>query len=118
LSGSYQYANCEPLLPPLCSESLVIGCIAADGAVYAGNTTGGARMYVAAADESGNKQWGGSGNNDAADSTTDGRANTNALVADGHGHPAAQACRNRGATWYLPAKDELNTLYSNRGQLG
>lgn len=99
-------------------ETGAIGTVCtSDGAVYAGDTVGGARMYLAAADESGPIAWGGYGNNDGTGSTADGLANTNTLIADGHGHPAAQACRNRGADWYLPAKDELSMIYSSRAQL-
>jgi hypothetical protein len=55
-----------------------------------------------------------------ADSTTNGLANSNAL--NDVSHPAAQFCR--GLTiggfndWYLPAKDELNVVYTNRASVG
>lgn len=46
-------------------------------------------------------------------STTDGMANTNAMIAAGN-HPAAQACRNMGADWFLPAISQLAYLSSVR----
>lgn len=106
-----------PVIAAPCSQSLIIGCTAPDGAVYAGNTVGGSQMYVAAADE-GSFMWGGDCKNDStADHDTDGLANTNILVADGHGHPAAEACRARGPDWYLPAIQELFILDQNRSNL-
>jgi hypothetical protein len=55
-------------------------------------------------------------------STTNGLANTNTLYAFGNsittGHPAAVYCKNLTTggynTWYLPAKDELMTIISNK----
>jgi hypothetical protein len=52
-------------------------------------------------------------------STTNGLANTNTLAGFGQAaQPAAYYAKNLTTggynTWYLPAKDELNTLYSNR----
>lgn len=81
-----------------------------DGLYYIGSV-GGNDVYAASSDESGTYAWGGYGENDNADSTTDGLTNTDNLVGDGHGHPAAQACRDRGAEWYLPAEDELNLMW-------
>lgn len=46
-------------------------------------------------------------------STSDGMANTNAMIAAGN-HPAAQACRAMGADWFLPAIDQLTYLSSVR----
>lgn len=53
------------------------------------------------------------------DSLTNGLANSNAMnVSD---HPAAYFCRGlaiAGLTdWYLPAKDELNVVYTNRSSI-
>ena len=52
-------------------------------------------------------------------STINGLANTNTLAGFGQAsHPAAYAAKNLTTggynTWYLPAKDELMTLYSNK----
>jgi hypothetical protein len=46
-------------------------------------------------------------------STTDGMANTNAMIAAGN-HPAAQACRAMGTSWFLPAISQLAYLSSVR----
>ena len=63
--------------------------------------------------------WGSYGTTRSTVSTTDGLANTNTLYAFGStAHPAAYYCKTltQGGynTWYLPAKNELNTLYSNK----
>jgi len=60
---------------------------------------------------------------DNATSTTDGRANTDAMIAAGiELHPAAEWCVNYTLDgyndWYLPAKDELHLAYTNRAGLG
>jgi hypothetical protein len=52
-----------------------------------------------------------------ATSLNDGVANTNAIVADAAcssdpNNCAAQRCRNIGADWYLPARNELSTVHS------
>jgi hypothetical protein len=55
-------------------------------------------------------------------STTNGIANTNTLYAFGNttasGHPAAYYCKNLTTggynTWYLPAKVEMLTMWSNK----
>jgi len=103
-----------------CGIPLVIGCVAPDGAIYAGNTVGDAPMYVATADET-PSSWGGMGeycgSGGFVNSSEDGLQNTNLLTADGHSHQAADACRARGSQWYLPADRELRTIIDNRAQL-
>jgi hypothetical protein len=32
-------------------------------------------------------------------------------------HPAANICRSKWPSWYLPANDELSTIYDNRNVL-
>lgn len=56
------------------------------------------------------------------DSLNNGFNNTAAMVAAGISlHPAAQFCKglsiNGYTDWYLPAKDELNLIYTNRDSL-
>jgi len=114
--------------PPLCSESFVIGCIAADGTVYAGNTPDGdVPMYAARCDQGMNWdgaecagtreriEWGSYGIVRGTSSKTTGQANTTVLAGYGQSaHPAAYACAALGPNWYLPAEDELNILYLNK----
>ena len=57
-----------------------------------------------------------------ATSTTDGYANTAAMVTAGiNDHPAGKFCVdltiNGYSDWYLPSKDELNLLYTNHAAL-
>jgi hypothetical protein len=64
-------------------------------------------------------QWGSYGSVRGTTSTTNGLSNTNTLYAFGtFAHPAAGLCRALSTggynTWYLPAKDELTTCYSNK----
>ncbi len=68
------------------------------------------------------RTWGSYGQSRGTTSTTNGLANTNTLYAFGNsittGHPAAYYCKTLTTggynTWYLPAKDELTTVYSNK----
>lgn len=55
----------------------------------------------------------------AASNFTDGPNNTILLVADASGtHAAAEACAALGSGWYLPALNELDTIYNNLGASG
>ena len=63
--------------------------------------------------------WGSNGTVRNTTSNTNGLANTNTLYAFGSAaHPTAYYCRTLVTggynTWYLPAKDELTTLHSNK----
>jgi hypothetical protein len=83
----------------------------------AGNGT--SKMYVAPKSTETSLIWGSFGTARGAVSTTNGLANTNTLAGFGQAaHPAAYYAKNLTTggynTWYLPAKDELNTLYSNK----
>ena len=56
------------------------------------------------------------------DSLVDGWANTLAMIAAGElAHPAARYCRNYDGggfdDWYLPARNELNLMWTNRSLL-
>ena len=50
-----------------------------------------------------------------------GRKNTELIIADGSANgyytPAATACRNLGAEWFLPSKNELYEVYSQKSVL-
>jgi hypothetical protein len=64
------------------------------------------------------RTWGSYGITRGTTSTTNGVANTNTLFGFGSAaHPAAYYAKSLTTggynTWYLPAKDELTTLYSN-----
>ena len=66
-----------------------------------------------------NAAWGTSGTTRGTVSATNGLANTNTLYAFGSAaHPAAYYCKTLATggynTWYMPAKDELITIYSNK----
>ena len=131
-----------------CAGSPVAGTVCADGSVYAGiSPDGNVPMFVTRCDAGGSLvgstctgrsgitwnngtdygspydciNWGCTG----ATSITDGRTNTDTLAgATGRGspHQAAIYCQDlelHGKTdWYLPAKDELNVLYTNRVAIG
>ena len=84
---------------------------------FAGDGT--SYMYVAPKSTETSLTWGTYGTTRSTISTTNGLANTNTLAGFGQAaHPAAYYCKNLTTggynTWYLPAKDELNTLYSNK----
>ena len=62
------------------------------------------------------KYWNdGNGNyNDGGTSFTDGMANTNIILSKSE---AAKWCRAKGSSWYLPARDELVSIYNNKSNL-
>jgi hypothetical protein len=75
-------------------------------------------MYVAPKSTEVLRAWGSPYTTRNTISTTDGIGNTNTLNAFGSAaHPAAYYCKTLATggynTWYLPAKDELNTCWSN-----
>jgi hypothetical protein len=79
------------------------------------------KLIVAPKSTEGLFNWGSYGTSRGTVSTTNGVANTNTLVSFGTtAHPAAGACKylTTGGynTWYLPAKNELITCYSNKLQ--
>jgi len=77
-------------------------------------------MYVApSSTDIVGKIWGSSGTTRGTVSNTDGVSNTNTLYSYGSAaHPAAYYAKTLATggynTWYLPAKDELATCYTNR----
>ena len=105
-----------PVVKLLGSESPVAGGgfymgLAGDGTSY---------MYQAPKSTEGRfGPWGSKGTTRGTISTTNGISNTNTLASLGSAaHPAATNCKNLTTggynTWYLPAKDELMTLWTNR----
>lgn len=62
--------------------------------------------------------WSG-GTRTYADSESDGKANTDKIMArsDSQYFDAFEWCRAKGSSWYLPAKDELKRIYNNKDKL-
>lgn len=99
-----------------------LGCTAADGAFFAGNS-GGNDIFIAPTDEAntdlGFLAWGptgATGLNAMGTNLTDGLVNTNTLMSLSGTYPAAQACADKslgGANWYLPAREELRDVWFN-----
>lgn len=114
-----------------------VGDLCSDGSVYAGlSPDGNVKMYTTPAD-AGQYPWN-NGNSTGRTTTnqtnaTTGETNTGNLITidsdSGVGgtqpHQAAQYCANLSGApghghddWYLPAKDELNVLFTNRAAIG
>lgn len=93
----------------------------ADGAIYIGTSTGN-RIYAAPADEAGEIIWSTEAIETGADDSWDGQENSNnaTIVSKGASkYPAIFACRNKGpaGTWYLPARRELELIWTNRAAI-
>lgn len=59
--------------------------------------------------------WGPIDDSTQADSETNGKANTDAIMrcSDRDSYPAFTWCRGKGSNWYLPANSELQVISSN-----
>ena len=85
-----------------------------------GGGPGGIDLYVALSDE-GSFAWGPADVSTGATNPSDGSANMEVIRAidpDLSDYPAFKACSDMGSGWYLPSKDELSRLYSNRAAIG
>jgi hypothetical protein len=106
-------------VPPVV-KLIGIESVPAGGGFYLGFAGDGTSyMYVAPKSTEVQLAWGSSGTTRSTVSTTNGLANTNTLAGFGQtAHPAAYYAKNLTTggynTWYLPAKGEFNTLYSNK----
>lgn len=99
-----------PIDPCAGSPSVGDYC-SSDDTIYIGEI-GGVARYTTVDDPIGALSQKTSNTNTAGtSSTTDGLANTNAMLADSAAaHPAAAACRALGSDWYLPAIGELQLM--------
>jgi len=112
--GGIQFVGADVVPSDPCTTG-AIGAVCSDSAIYIGSA-GGNRIYAQAADASPSaQQWKTVATpTPGSTSNTDGKANTDAMAAEGIDlHPAAALCRSSGPQWYLPAKDELNLLWVN-----
>lgn len=97
-----------------------IGDLCSDGSIFAGDTN----MYVTDVNQSTGIQWASTGGNDDInpDSPTDGAANHANVTGSISALPALNLCetldRHGQTDWYLPARDELDHLYTNRIAIG
>jgi hypothetical protein len=115
-----------------CTDSDSVGALCGGGMKFAAglvvtpsNCTDSATPACNGATDALKKTWSGvSGSDEPADSTTDGWSNTIRLVAydSQQANAAAQYCYDMAYEgyndWYLPAKDELNTLYGQKVTVG
>lgn len=114
-------AMVSPETPPDCPN---IGDVCADGTVYAGlSPDGNVKMYTTASDL-GTSRWASAGEVTGFTSNTDGDSNTVGLSTfpSAVTYDASDTCYNSTANgrsdWYLPARDELLVLYTNRVAIG
>lgn len=98
------------LYPPLGSNygGGVVACLG--GAPYM-------NLVVAQSDSTPGTHWGGFGISTGAQSTDNGAANSSAILQAGVSDGAASLCSgsiNGYSDWFLPAKNQLNCLYTNQ----
>jgi prepilin-type N-terminal cleavage/methylation domain-containing protein len=100
-----------------CDGTPPVGTVCADGTVYVNAT------LRTTPGDAGKMAWANVNESTGARSDSDGKANTDNLADRGPGYEAAYYCKNTERTggytdWYLPAENELLTLYSNRFAIG
>jgi hypothetical protein len=110
---------------PAMWPATVIGMGDSTHGFWLGGTVSNKLIVAPKSTEVSGKLWGSYGSTRNTVSTTNGLVNTNTLYTFGNsittGHPAAYAAKSLTTggynTWYLPAKDELHTLYSNQSAI-
>jgi hypothetical protein len=105
--------------PDDCTTTSVVGTVCQDGTIYAGDTNGFHRFYVAPEREPGlYKAAEGPDLVHPATNAINGKSNTDALMAFPGRYPAAAACRAKGPDWYLPSANEIHyNLAGNKARL-
>jgi hypothetical protein len=109
-SVSNTFSKTFSLLPPVGTNygGGVVGCL--DGAPYM-------NLIAATNDSINGIPWGGFGVITGAQSTIDGALNSQLIITAGVSNSAVNLCSgtiNGYDDWFLPAKDQLNCLYTNQ----
>lgn len=116
-------APCGIFFDPTCDLTTLSIGESCSHIVYAGESDGN-RIYTTLADHGNGIAWNNGTTNYTTTGTTsisDGLANANTLLTlsdAGAPYQAAQLCRAYGENWYLPSRNELNLLYTNKALIG
>ena len=122
----FTMSNTSPKTVNANSTSLAIGQAKGGGVVACSTATGGADNLIATiADDSTGIVWSQTQNESVSGGTTDtdGATNTANMVAQNSTAPGAGVLCNSLTTggftdWFLPAKDQLNCLFTNKTAIG